>query len=107
MRSSLLGNPQFPRYFFGQAFAQLSYQMLVVAVGWQVYDLTNSALSLGLIGLVQFLPQLLLALVAGHVADRHAIWSVAKSKYEGPVINDLARFDFARFDFAPVAPRLS
>ena len=41
----------------------------MVAVGWQIYDLTNSALALGLIGLAQFLPQCLLALVAGHVAD--------------------------------------
>jgi MFS family permease len=45
--------------------------MLVVAVGWQVYDLTNSAMSLGLIGLAQFLPQFLLALVVGQVADRY------------------------------------
>jgi MFS family permease len=71
MPTSLLRTPEFLRYFFGQAFAQHAYQMLVVAVGWQIYDLTNSALSLGLIGLVQFVPQLLLALAAGHVADRY------------------------------------
>lgn len=46
-------------------------QMLAVAVGWQVYDLTDSAFSLGLIGLVQFMPPLLLMLVAGQVADRY------------------------------------
>ncbi len=71
MSTSLFRNPKFLRYFLSQGSSQLAYQMLVVAVGWQMYDLTNSALSLGLIGLVQFLPQLLLALVAGHVADRH------------------------------------
>jgi MFS family permease len=48
-----------------------SNQMLSVAVGYQVYELTNSALHLGLIGLVQFLPPLLLMLIAGHVADRY------------------------------------
>ncbi len=71
MSASLLRHATFPRYFLGQVFSQLAYQMLVVAFGWQIYDLTDSALSLGLIGLVQFLPQFLLALVAGHFADRH------------------------------------
>ena len=45
--------------------------MLTVAVGWQVYALTGRALDLGLIGLVQFLPAVMLLLWAGHVADRH------------------------------------
>src|SRR5215831_8734848 len=48
-----------------------SNQMLSVAVGYQVYELTNSPLHLGLIGLVQFLPPLLLMLFAGQVADRY------------------------------------
>ncbi len=59
------------RYWLGETATVLAYQMLAIAVGWQVYDLTDSALSLGLIGLAQFLPQFLLALVAGHVADRY------------------------------------
>jgi MFS family permease len=46
-------------------------QMMAVAVGWQVYELTGSALHLGLIGLVQFMPPLLLMLAAGQVADRY------------------------------------
>jgi MFS family permease len=48
-----------------------SNQMLSVAVGYQVYELTESAFHLGLIGLVQFMPPLLLMLIAGHVADRY------------------------------------
>jgi MFS family permease len=44
--------------------------MIGVAVGWQMYDLTRSALALGLVGLAAFLPLLVLVLVAGHVADR-------------------------------------
>jgi MFS family permease len=45
--------------------------MLGVAIGWQVYDLTGSAFDLGLVGLAQFVPMVLLALVVGHVADRY------------------------------------
>jgi len=48
----------------------LGWGMLSVAVGWQVYQLTHSALLLGLMGLSQFLPFVLLVLPAGHVADR-------------------------------------
>lgn len=46
--------------------------MQAVAVGWLVYDLTGSALDLGLIGLVQFIPPLCLTLLAGQVVDRHS-----------------------------------
>jgi MFS family permease len=44
--------------------------MISVAVGWQMYDLTRSALALGFVGLAQLLPLLLLVFVVGHVADR-------------------------------------
>ena len=45
-------------------------QMLMVALGWQMYDLTGSAWELGLVGLAQFLPALLLTLPAGHLVDQ-------------------------------------
>ena len=45
--------------------------MLVVAIGWQLYSLTGSALDLGLLGLAQFVPMLVLTLLVGHVADRY------------------------------------
>ncbi len=45
-------------------------QMLSVAVGWQVYALTGKALHLGLVGLAMFVPNVLLSLVSGTVADR-------------------------------------
>jgi MFS family permease len=48
----------------------MAWQMVGVAVGWQMYDLTRSALALGLVGLAQFAPLLLLVFVIGHVADR-------------------------------------
>src|ERR1700691_6535618 len=51
--------------------ANTANQMQAVAVGWLIYDLTGSALALGLIGLVQFLPPLALTLLAGQIIDRH------------------------------------
>lgn len=59
------------RYFLcARVAATIAYQMAGVALGWQVYDLTKSAFDLGLVGLVQFIPSLLLVLLVGHVADR-------------------------------------
>jgi MFS family permease len=49
----------------------MSFQMLAVAVGWQMYAITGSAFALGLVGLAQFLPMLLLTPIVGHVADRY------------------------------------
>ena len=42
-----------------------------MAIGWQVYALTNSAFALGMVGLVQFIPSALLVFAAGHAADRY------------------------------------
>lgn len=52
-------------------FGTAASQMLLVAIGWHMYDLTSSAWDLGLVGLYQFAPALVLALYAGHVVDRH------------------------------------
>lgn len=49
----------------------MAYQMLAVAVGWHIYELTSSPLDLGLIGLAQFMPSIALVLIVGHVADRY------------------------------------
>lgn len=59
------------RFFFARFLLSFSIQVVSVSVGWQMYDHTGSAIYLGLIGLVQFLPSLLLILVTGAVADRH------------------------------------
>ncbi len=48
----------------------LALQMAIVAIGWQVYSVRENPLDLGLVGLAEFLPLLLLALPAGHLADR-------------------------------------
>jgi Transmembrane secretion effector len=49
----------------------LALQMQTVAVGWQLYTISGSALDLGLVGLAQFVPTVLLTLVVGQVADRY------------------------------------
>ncbi|TYL47365.1 MFS transporter [Marinomonas sp. IMCC 4694] len=68
---SLFTHPNFVHYWIGQIASSFAFQMLSVGIGWQMYDLTNSPMALGLVGLCQFLPQLLLTLVVGHVADRY------------------------------------
>ena len=60
----------FRLFQLGRLSAALAMQMQGVAVGWQVYALTGSALDLGYVGLMQFLPALLMSLITGHVADR-------------------------------------
>ncbi|SHF26100.1 Sugar phosphate permease [Kaistia soli DSM 19436] len=61
----------FAFYWVARLFANFSVNIVSVAVGWQVYDLTKNPLDLGIIGLVQFLPALALVLVTGSVADRY------------------------------------
>ncbi|WP_421790917.1 MFS transporter [Hyphobacterium sp.] len=57
-------------YWLARSLTSFAVQIQVVALGWQVYDLTRNPLDLGLIGLSQFAPALLLVLVTGAVADR-------------------------------------
>lgn len=71
MSESLLRHRAFMRFWFARLAGTAANQMLMVAIGWQMYDLTASAWDLGLVGLMQFMPSLLLVLVAGHVLDRH------------------------------------
>lgn len=70
MRSEIFENRVFTRFWLSRSASGFAYHMSAVAVGWQIYDLTGDVLSLGLVGLVEFLPQLLLTLVVGQVADR-------------------------------------
>ena len=58
------------RFWLARLVGGAASQMLMVALGWQMYTLTGSAWDLGLVGLCQFLPALILTLPAGHVADR-------------------------------------
>jgi MFS family permease len=67
---ALLRYPAYRNYFIARLATNFGNQIQVVALGWQVYALTHSAYDLGLVGLFQFLPAVLLVLPAGHVADR-------------------------------------
>jgi MFS family permease len=68
-RLALLRNADYTRYVAARFLGSIAVQMQTVAVGWQVYEVTRSPLDLGLIGLSQFLPFVLLILPAGHFAD--------------------------------------
>jgi MFS family permease len=67
---SVFREPSYVRFWFARICSTVSFQVAGVAVGWQVYALTRSTFALGMVGLVQFLPMLLLVLLVGQVADR-------------------------------------
>jgi MFS family permease len=66
----VLRHRDFALYLCARSLSSVAAQMIIVAVGWQVYQLTGRLLDLGLIGLSQFLPFLALVLLAGHAADQ-------------------------------------
>lgn len=67
---SIFREQSYTRFWLARVCSTLANQMVAVAVGWQLYDLTHSTFALGMVGLVQFMPLVLLMLVVGHVADR-------------------------------------
>jgi len=68
---ALMAHRPFALFWWARVSATAAFQMQAVAIGWQVYELTGSAFDLGLIGLVMFVPVVVLALAVGHVADRY------------------------------------
>ena len=64
--------PGYRRLLGGGVLSSLGAEMLAVVAGYEIYERTDDPLALGLVGLVQFLPVLLLALPAGHAADRYS-----------------------------------
>src|SRR5262249_12847865 len=56
----------------GSVLSRVGTEMQATAVGWELYQRTGSAAALGLVGLAQFLPVLLLSLPAGQAADRYS-----------------------------------
>lgn len=69
--STLLKNNSLRRLMVARVSTNFAYQMLTIAIGWQMFSLTKSAFYLGLVGLVQFLPMLFLSLFVGHASDRY------------------------------------
>jgi len=68
---SLLRHTPFLFFLGSRGFSRVATQIAAVAVGWQIYEMTDSAFDLGMVGLVQFLPIALLVFIAGHAADRY------------------------------------
>src|SRR5665213_2794077 len=69
--TALFRHRPFVFYFGARGFSEFASMIGAVAVGWQIYALTESAFDLGMIGLAQFVPTLVLVFVAGHAADRY------------------------------------
>ncbi|MEN0579838.1 MFS transporter [Phytobacter palmae] len=66
----LLQHRSFVSFWLARTSSGFGFQMLSIIVGWQIYSQTHSAFWLGMIGLVQFFPSVILALPAGHIADQ-------------------------------------
>jgi MFS family permease len=116
----------FQRYFWARFITSSAAQILSVAVGWQLWEQTKNPLILGLIGLVQFLPALLLVLVTGLTSDRFgrrrvmafatsleclcavAIFMMALTGYFEPlwVLSILTLFGIARAFYTPASSSL-
>jgi len=76
-------HPDFVLFQIARFLIVAAFEMQAVAVGWQVYDITKRALDLGLVGLAQFLPGILLFLVSGHTSDRFERRKVLGACYAG------------------------
>jgi len=76
-------HPDFVLFQIARFLIVAAVEMQAVAVGWQVYDITKRALDLGLVGLAQFLPGILLFLVSGHTSDRFDRRKVLGACYAG------------------------
>ncbi|MFS2325453.1 MFS transporter [Brucella sp. H1_1004] len=69
-RYAAFRHTSFKKYWAARFLSAFAVQIVSVAVGWQIYDQTRDAFNLGMVGLVQFLPALLLVLLTGAAADR-------------------------------------
>ncbi len=125
-RFAAFRHSSFTRYWLARFFATFATAIISVAVGWQVYDLTRDPFDLGLVGLIQFAPALLLVLVTGSAADRFGrrrimgmaaaletacaigmlVLSIRGLESTTPVFILLAVFGVARAFFAPASAAL-
>ncbi|MEZ6000752.1 MFS transporter [Hyphomonas sp.] len=126
-RFSAFRHSAYSRYFFSRFCTSLGAQIVSVSVGWQIYDQTQNAALLGWIGLVQFLPALILVVVTGVTADRFgrrnvmgfavfvemgcalAILGLALSGHFDPfwVLGALTVFGIARAFYSPASSSLA
>ena len=69
--SSLMQHRPFVFMWLARVANTMGIQMLALTIAWKLYELTNSAFDLGLVGLIQFVPSAILTLLVGHLADRY------------------------------------
>lgn len=74
----IVRDPRLLAFFAGRTLSSFASQIQAVAIGWQIYALTGRPLALGLVGLAQFLPVVMLVFVAGHVVDRFERRTIAR-----------------------------
>ena len=77
--AGLLQQRPFVLFWLARVCATIGYQMMALLIGWQLYQLTDSAFDLGLIGLIQFVPAVILTLLIGHAADRYDRRSIIRA----------------------------
>jgi MFS family permease len=99
-----LAHRNFALYLGARLLATLAVQMQSVAIGWQIYAITGDALDLGLIGLAQFLPFVVLVLPAGQVADRFDRRTIIALCYAIEVVCAALLLAFTIAGFTVVAP---
>ncbi len=69
--TQLMQHRPFVLFWLARVSTTIGYQMMALVIGWQLYQLTSSAFDLGLVGLIQFVPAVVLTLLIGHAADRY------------------------------------
>src|SRR5688500_12514255 len=105
-RWALFRRPGFTPFVAARLGSTLAIQIQGVAVGWQVYDITGDPFDLGLVGLAQFLPSILLVLLTGAVADRFERRIVMAVSLVGQAVCALLLVGFALIDIDVVWPIL-
>jgi MFS family permease len=97
-------HPGFVLFQIARFLIVAAVEMQAVAVGWQVYDITHRALDLGLVGLAQFIPGILLFLVSGHASDRFQRRHVLSWCYTGYALCSLLFLLITEFGVHSVRP---
>jgi MFS family permease len=121
-----LSPSRFRALFHGPFLSTFGLQIISVSVGWQIYDLTRDPFDLGLVGLIQFLPALVLILFTGSAADRYGrrtimmiceivigfalaagLLRLARSRIALPIFAVLLVIGISRAFFAPASQSLA
>jgi MFS family permease len=102
--ASLFKQRNYVLYIFARLFGTIGAQMQTVAVGWQVYEKSGNPLHLGLIGLSQFAPFLVMILPAGHVADHYDRRRILQGCYALQMVCAVALGVYTWFDAQAVWP---